>query len=67
MPSMKGEVKYDRSHPAGGTAEARVASRLRNSGEGANPDVSVQKGSSPSRTFTNLHVNSPNKSKEGKC
>ena len=23
-----GEVKYDKSHPAGGTPEARIASRL---------------------------------------
>jgi hypothetical protein len=60
------EVKYNQAHHAGGTAEARINSRLRNSGEGANPDVTVQKGSSPNRTFTNVH-NNPNKSRdEGK-
>jgi hypothetical protein len=68
---MPGEVKYDRSHPAGGTPEARIASRLANSGsgKGANPitpDVIVQKGNSPQRTFTNLHVNSHNKTSPGK-
>jgi hypothetical protein len=54
-----GEVKYDKSHPAGGTAEARISSRLRNSGEGLNADTVVQKGSGPTRTFHNI-VRSPN-------
>lgn len=50
-------IKYDTGHHAGGTPEARVASRLRNSGAGADvkPDHTVQKGDSPLRTFTNIH------------
>ena len=48
------EVKYDRSHHAGGTPEARIANRLRNSGDTNNADHVVQKGSGPTRTFTNI-------------
>jgi hypothetical protein len=48
------EVKYDKSHHAGGTPEARIASRLRNSG-GEEADHIVQKGSGPTRAFTNIH------------
>jgi hypothetical protein len=48
------EVKYDRGHHAGGTPEARIASRLRNSG-GEEADHIVQKGSGPTRTYTNIH------------
>jgi hypothetical protein len=35
----------------------RVQDRTKNSGEGAgtNPDVTVQTGNSPNRTFTNIH------------
>ena len=51
---MAQEVKYDRNHHAGATPEARVASRLRNSG-GEEADHIVQKGSGPTRTFTNIH------------
>jgi hypothetical protein len=47
-------VKYDRSHHAGATPEARIANRLRNSGDVANSDHVVQKGSGPTRTFTNI-------------
>jgi hypothetical protein len=47
------EVKYDKSHHAGGTPEARIANRLRNSG-GNDADHIVQKGTSPNRTFTNV-------------
>src|SRR6516225_2910508 len=47
-------VKYDTSHHAGATPEARIASRLRNSG-GEEADHIVQKGSGPTRTFTNIH------------
>jgi hypothetical protein len=49
-----GEVKYDRSHHAGATPEARIASRLRNSGDVENADHVVQKGSGPTRVFTNI-------------
>lgn len=60
---MAQEVKYDRNHHAGGTPEARIASRLRNSG-GEEADHIVQKGSGPTRTFTNVH-NSGNARKHG--
>jgi hypothetical protein len=49
-----GEVKYDKSHHAGATPEARIANRLRNSGDTANADHVVQKGDGPTRTFTNI-------------
>jgi hypothetical protein len=52
---MACEVKYNTSHHAGATPEARVTSRLRNSGDAQHADHVVQKGSSPSRTFTNIH------------
>ena len=52
---MACEVKYNTSHHAGATAEARITNRLRNSGDTKNADVVVQKGSSPQRTFTNIH------------
>jgi hypothetical protein len=51
---MTVEVKYDRNHPAGATPEARISARLRNSG-GEEADHIVQKGSGPTRTFTNIH------------
>ena len=47
-------VKYDTSHHARATPEARIANRLRNSG-GEEADTTVQKGSGPTRTFTNIH------------
>ena len=49
-------VKYDTSHPAGATPEARISNRLRNSGAGAKPGVIVQKGEGPTRTHTNIHL-----------
>jgi len=48
------EVKYDKSHHAGATPEARIANRLRNSG-GENADHVIKKGEGPTRTFTNIH------------
>jgi hypothetical protein len=48
------EVRYKPSH-AGNTPEARIANRLRNSGAGAKPNTSVQKGEGPTRTFHNIH------------
>jgi hypothetical protein len=48
------EVKYDRSHHSGATPEARIANRLRNSG-GEEADHIVQKGTGPTRAFTNIH------------
>jgi len=48
------EIKYDKSHHAGGTPEARITNRLRNSG-GEEADTIVQKGSGPTRTYHNIH------------
>jgi hypothetical protein len=48
------EVKYDTSHHAGATPEARIAARLRNSG-GEHADHVIQKGDGPTRTYTNIH------------
>jgi hypothetical protein len=50
-----GETKYRQDHHAGATPEARIANRLRNSGDSANADVVVKKGDSPLRTYTNIH------------
>jgi hypothetical protein len=47
---MPSEIKLN-----GPSMEQRIANRLKNSGEGAKPDVSVQKGDSPQRTHTNIH------------
>jgi hypothetical protein len=51
------EVRYDKSHPSGGTPAERIAYRLRNSGVGGTtqPDVTVLTGNSARRTFHNLH------------
>jgi hypothetical protein len=46
------EVKY-RSDKGG--PEKRIADRLKNSGDAQHADHVVQKGSSPNRTFTNVH------------
>jgi hypothetical protein len=42
---------------SGPSMQDRIHNRLRNSGEGKDvkPDVSVQKGTGPTRTHTNLH------------
>jgi hypothetical protein len=47
------EVKTHPDHPA--SMEQRITNRLRNSGDTQHADVVVQKGSSPNRTFTNIH------------
>jgi hypothetical protein len=52
---MLQDIRYDKSHPAGGDAAARIASRLKNSGAGANPNTTVQTGNSPTRVFHNIH------------
>ena len=49
------EVKYRQDHHAGATPEARIAHRLRNSGDTKNADHVVQTGNSPNRVFTNVH------------
>ncbi len=51
---MSQEVKYDRSHHAGATPEARIANRLRNSG-GEEADHHAVHGTGPTRTHTNIH------------
>ena len=48
------EVRYNKNHHAGSGPEQRVANRLRNSG-GKNADHIIQKGSGPTRTFSNVH------------
>ena len=48
------EIKTSPDHPA--SMAERISKRLRNSGEGANPDVTVTKGSSPTRTHHNIHL-----------
>jgi hypothetical protein len=49
------EVKYDKSHHSGGTPEARLANRYRNSGDTKTADHVIKHGSSPSRTYENIH------------
>ena len=49
------ETRYDTSHHAGATPEARIANRLKNSGEGAKPDITTKTGDSPQRAFHNIH------------
>ena len=46
--------KYDTSHHAGATPEARIASRLKNSGDVANADHHAVHGTGPTRTHTNI-------------
>lgn len=38
----------------GPSMEARIAARLRNSGEGTNPNVHAEHGTGPLRTHTNI-------------
>jgi hypothetical protein len=52
---MACEIKYNTSHHAGGTPEARIANRLKNSGDTKNADHSVIHGTGPTRTATNIH------------
>ena len=49
-----GETKYDRNHHSGGTPEARIAARYRDSGS-PTADHVIQTGNSPNRLFTNIH------------
>ena len=52
---MPSHVRYNQSHHAGGTPEARIANRLKNSGDAKHADVVVQTGNSARRTFHNIH------------
>jgi hypothetical protein len=51
---MACEVKYNTSHHAGATPEARIANRLRNSGDAKHADVVASHGTGPTRTHTNI-------------
>ena len=55
---MAQEVKYNTSHHAGATPEARIANRLRNSG-GEEADRHAVHGTGPTRTHTNIHNPGP--------
>ena len=46
-------IKTCSDHPS--SMAERVSRRLRNSGDVKHADVTVQKGFSPNRTFTNIH------------
>ena len=48
------ETKYNTSHHAGATPEARIANRLRNSG-GEEADHITKQGDGPTRVFHNIH------------
>lgn len=48
------DVRYNKSHHAGATPEARIANRLRNSGDAKNADHVIQTGNSARRTFHNI-------------
>jgi len=49
------ETKYNTSHHAGATPEARIANRLRNSGNAEEADHHAVHGTGPTRTHTNIH------------
>jgi hypothetical protein len=46
------EIKTHRDHPA--SMAERITKRLNNSGDAKNSDVVVQKGSGPTRTYSNI-------------
>jgi hypothetical protein len=50
------EVKYDKSHHAGGTPEARIAARLKPSSSHATADHHVMQGSGPTRVHHTVHT-----------
>jgi hypothetical protein len=57
------EERYDKSHPAGGTPEARIANRLRNSGGDIDTvNHHAVHGTGPTRTHTNVHGSGSSKS-----
>jgi hypothetical protein len=51
---MAHEVKYNQNHHAGATPEARIASRLKNSGDEKHADVHAVHGTGPTRTHSNI-------------
>jgi hypothetical protein len=50
------EVKYNKSHHAGGTPEARIANRLRPSNDHSTAAHTAAQGSGPTRTVTTVHT-----------
>jgi len=48
------QVRYDKNHHAGGTAESRITNRLRPS-TAPNADHVVTKGSGPTRVVHSVH------------
>jgi hypothetical protein len=48
------EIRYDKNHHAGGTADARISNRLRPS-LAPHADTVVTKGSGPTRTISSIH------------
>ena len=51
---MSQHVKYDTTHHSGATPEARIANRLKNSGDAAHADHHAVHGTGPTRTHTNV-------------
>jgi hypothetical protein len=49
------EVRYDKNHHAGATAEARIKHRLRPSNDTLNADSVTTVGNSPNRVVTSVH------------
>jgi hypothetical protein len=48
------EVRYNTASHAGATPEARIASRLKNSGDAKNADVVTKHGDGARRTYHNI-------------
>lgn len=49
----------------GKSMEQRIADRLKNSGEGANPDQCAVHGTGPTRTITKIHHSPGSKARGG--
>jgi hypothetical protein len=49
------ETRYDSNHHAGSGPEERIASRLKNSGAGAQPNVTTKQGEGAQRVYHNIH------------
>jgi hypothetical protein len=55
MMRAKGETVMVEVHLTGKSMEARIADRLKSSGDAAHADHSVVHGTGPTRTHTNIH------------
>jgi hypothetical protein len=62
---MACEVKYNASHHAGATADARIKSRLRPSNDTAHADSVTTVGHSPTRAVTSVHHSRNQQSSNG--